>query len=172
MANTFVLISSSTLGSSTSSVTFSSIPSTYTDLVLKWSSRDGRSNVENSIYLSFNATTTGYSDIWMRGNGSAVFTSSDTGNAYVYIPFGSDGSTATASTYSLGEVYLPNYTAAKAKPVFISNGEETNAATAYIAVTAGMWNNTAAVSSITMTSASSNSFLSGSSFYLYGIKNS
>ena len=172
MAATYTLISSNTLSGSAASVTFSSIPSTYTDLVLRWSSRDGRSNVENAIYLSFNSITTGYSDTWLRGNGANAFSSYDTGNAYVYIPFGSVGSTATASTFSSGEVYLPNYTVSQYKPMGIFNVTENNATTAYVDTTAGLVQSTATISSITMTPAFSNSFQSGSSFYLYGIKNS
>jgi hypothetical protein len=172
MATTYSLISSNVLSSSAASVTFSAIPSTYTDLVLRWSSRDSRSNTDNSIYLSFNSITTGYSDTWLRGNGANAFTSLDTGNAYVYLPFGSDASTATSNTFSSGEVYLPNYSVALNKQMSISNVTENNATTAYITAQAALLQSTATISSITMTSAFSNTFNSGSSFNLYGIKNS
>ena len=57
-ANTYTLISSNVLGSSAASVTFSSIPATYTDLVLRVSAR---TDADDTSLITFNGTTTGYS---------------------------------------------------------------------------------------------------------------
>jgi hypothetical protein len=53
MANTYTLIESQVLGSSAASVTFSAIPATYTDLVLKFSSRNDDTGVTETVYSSF-----------------------------------------------------------------------------------------------------------------------
>ena len=69
---TYTLISSNVLTSSQASVTFSAIPATYTDLVLRISAQaDGASNAFDNITLTFNGTgTTNHSSTRLTGNGS------------------------------------------------------------------------------------------------------
>ena len=54
MATTYTLITSQTLASSAASVTFSSIPSTYTDLVLRVSARTDNAAVSDGFYVGLN----------------------------------------------------------------------------------------------------------------------
>jgi len=69
---TYTLINSNTLGSAASSVTFSSIPSTYTDLVLVVSNITNASST-NSVFLRFNSdTATNYSSTFLEGNGTSA----------------------------------------------------------------------------------------------------
>ena len=72
MANTFQLISSNILGSSTSAITFSSIPGTYTDLLLKASVRgDNNGTSIGSFILTVNGSSSSiYSFNRLLGNGS------------------------------------------------------------------------------------------------------
>ena len=73
MANTYTLISSNTLTSSAASVTFSSIPATYTDLVLRISARSDRVSTTDRLRLTFNSdTATNYSNITLVGDGAAA----------------------------------------------------------------------------------------------------
>jgi hypothetical protein len=59
------------------------------------------------------------------------------------------------------------------KPIGIISNEEDNATEAYIAATAGLYRNTSAITSISIDSVTTSiNLVSGSSFYLYGIKNS
>lgn len=84
-----------------------------------------------------------------------------------YISSSSD----TANTFGSSEIYIPSYAVSQNKPLSGFSVRESNAAAPWIAVVADLWRNTATVSSILLTSRGT-SFATGSSFYLYGIKNS
>jgi hypothetical protein len=172
MANTYNFIASNVLSSSAASVTFSAIPATYTDLVVRWTGRVDTAAVTPSVYLQLNADTgTNYSYTALEGTGSAASSYRAATNAFIHIGR-SSGSTATANTFGSGEVYIPSYTLSQNKPVGAVGMGETNATTAIMDATAGLWRNTAAITSVTVYPAASGNFVSGSSFYLYGIKNS
>jgi hypothetical protein len=172
MANTYTLISSNVLSSSAASVTFSSIPSTYTDLVLRFSSRTSRTSVYDQIKLTFNGdTATNYSDTYVFGDGATAYSGSDVSSNYSLLLY-SNGDSATASTFGQGELYIPNYAGSAKKPSSSFIVAETNATTQRMGVNANLWQGTAAITSVTFTPFTATNFLSGSSFYLYGIKNS
>jgi hypothetical protein len=168
MANTYTLISSNTLGSSAATVTFSSIPATYTDLVLRISSRfDGNGN---SLAITFNGNTSSvYRNVYLSADGSATETS-NSGSTKIFL-IGVNTSPSTANTFGNMEVYIPNYQVAANKPFSSFGATENNATTAFIEMNAGLFLSTAAITSIGLSGDSYN-FVSGSSFYLYGIKNS
>ena len=169
---TYTLIASNTLSSSAASVTFSSIPNTFTDLVLKGSSRSAGGNQAFAILLRFNSdSATNYSDTTIEGSGSAASSYRESNSVYGYITNGNVGSSATANTFSNWELYLPNYTVNSNKPFADFSVTETNATAAKMSADAGLWRNTATISSIVLTDNGGN-FVSGSSFFLYGIKNS
>lgn len=174
MANTYTLINSTSLSSSAASVTFSSIPATYTDLVLTVSARTDNGNVDDSLLLTINSTGgTAYSRTWLRGNGAAASSGrSSSTNAYSSDRMGLTASTATSSTFGSLKLYIPSYTASQNKPFAMFGVGETNATTAYMGVNAGLWSNTSAITQIDCAPTSGTNFVSGSTFWLYGIKNS
>ena len=173
MANTYVLIASNTLGSDTASVTFSSIPSTYTDLVLRTSARTDVANYFDRFIFTFNSDSgSNYSDTYLAGSGSAASSNTASNATSLNSNRAATGSTATASTFSNSETYFPNYAGNTNKPISSFNVGETNNAAAQMAVEAQLWRNTAALTSITIAPGAGTNFVSGSSFYLYGIKNS
>ena len=165
MATTYTLISKNILGSSQSSVTFSSIPTTYTDLIVKISTRSDRADVDEIIIIKPNNSTTGLTYRRLRGDGAAAGSSSDNG-AYA------NGNTSTSNSFSNTEIYFPNYASSNNKSYSIDGLMETNATNAYMALTAGLWSNTSAISSLVFSPAYGTNFISGSSFYLYGISKS
>ena len=171
MANTYQLIASNTLSSSAASVTFSAIPNTFTDLVLKVSSRNNDTGTSEGFLTQFNNdTSTNYS--WralLVGGGSPV--SQGSANQ-TKIENRQAGNGATASTFSSMEIYIPSYTASQNKPVSSFYAIETNVTDAYIGVEAALWRNTSAINTIKLFNNGSIVFVSGSSFFLYGIKNS
>ena len=172
MPSTYTLISSNVLASSATSVTFSAIPSTYTDLVLRVSARTDTAAAIESCYVQFNSdTATNYSYVLITGNGSAASSNIYSSQNYVgSIP--ADAATATSNTFASWEVYVPSYLASQKKPLSIFGVQENNQTSAFIRPTAGLWQGTSAITSISFTGTSGGSFVSGSSFYLYGIKNS
>ena len=175
MANpTMTLISSQTLGGTTASVTFSSIPSTYNDLKLVVSARGDAAAYPVAINLKLNSdTATNYSYTNLLGNSSAASStraSSQTVDAISNV----DGASATASTFGSWEIYIPNYTSTGSKPFFGIDVVETNDVTAQhaeIQANAHLYRGASGISSITLTPSSGN-FVQYSDFYLYGIKNS
>ena len=168
MANTYTLIASSIVGSGgVASVTFSSIPATYTNLLVKASARQGSAGTE--MQLTFNGSASSFSNRRLYGTGS-VAASDTVGTAFVSNTQSNDGS-FTANTFGNGEWYIPNYTSANYKSVSVDGVTENNATTALSMLTAGLWSNTAAITSITLTAQIPN-FVQYSTFYLYGIKNS
>lgn len=166
MPNTYTLISSNTVGAGGAlSVTFSSIPATYTDLALKVSVRGSAATVNQSYQITFNgSSTTGLTMKRLYGSGAAA--ASDNGTTSEGV-----GATATANTFSNDDYYIPNYASANYKSFSIDNVGENNATTAYALLDAGLWSNTAAITSIVLTP-SSGSFVQYSTFYLYGISKS
>lgn len=174
MANTYTLISSSTVGAGgASSISFTSIPSTYTDLKVVLSARSSTStNRFGSLGLRFNSATTNYSDKDIYGNGATAASQSNVYTASGYLYLGEvPSSTATASTFGNVEVYIPNYTGATYKSISVDSVQEDNQTTAYATLVAGLWSSTAAITQIDLYAITYN-FLQYSTAYLYGIKNS
>ena len=170
MPNTFTLIASSTVGAGgAANITFSSIPQTYTDLCLKYSLRNGLAATFDNIQLTFNSVSSGYSDRLVYGNGSSALSASRTGTEIQYLY--QTGANATASTFSNGEIYIPNYTGSTNKSVSIDSVTETNGNPAIAGLDAALWSNTAAITSINLNGNNGN-FVQYSTAYLYGIVSS
>jgi hypothetical protein len=172
---TYTLISSNVLSSSAASVTFSAIPSTYTDLVLRLSARSSANTVASYHLVTYNGSSTSYSDTLLYKDGTNATPQSQrgTGGAWysyagVGLPISADQS--TANTFSSDEIYIPSYTASQYKPASVFGTQENNSTAQKMAVDASLWSNTAAITSITLTCGDP-SYVSGSSFYLYGISN-
>jgi hypothetical protein len=161
------LIATTTVGSGgASTIVFSSIPQTFTDLKVVFSGR--RSNAAGSFYVSFNGVTTNLSSRRLEGSGSGAASATDGSFIFAY---GINASSYTASVFGNAEIYVPNYTGSTYKSVSIDSVTENNATEAYSTLVAGLWSNTAAITSLTI-SLSSGSIDQYSSASLYGIKNS
>ena len=174
MPATYQLISSNTLSSAAASVTFSSIPATYTDLVLRLSARSSNAGRNDVVNMEFNANSSAlYSTTILYGQGGGSFGSLRNSNAtYTRIGYYISGDTTTSSTFGSQEFYIPNYTASQNKAISGFGVSENNATVQDLAVTAGLFRDTTAISSIKLTLLTGPNFMSGSSFFLYGIKNS
>jgi len=171
MPANYVLLEKITVGAAgASSVTFSSIPQTgYTDLLVKISARDSISSTRTVAAVTFNSSTANYSSKVLYGvNGTVVGSengaSTSTGWTYV------TGNTATASTFSNTELYIPNYTTSNYKSVSNDATAETDSSSAGVtSIAASLWSDTAAITSITFTASASATFMQYSTFYLYGV---
>jgi hypothetical protein len=170
MPATYTLISSNVLTSSALTVTFSSIPSTYTDLVLRCSIRTDVVGANDTLRVNFNNDSTGiYSTTLVRGDGATGSSSNTSLQGYVNARQ-IDGSTATSNTFASTEIYIPSYTASQNKPTSVVFAQEDNLTTAYQGAIAALYRSTTAISRIDLFTSGAN-FVSGSSFYLYGISN-
>jgi hypothetical protein len=170
MPTTFTKIASVTAAGGSSTISFTSIPSTYTDLVIKVSARATYAANFQDINIRFNGSTSGYSSRLLQGDGSAATSANNASSALVW-GANSVSANATANTFSNGEVYIPNYTSALNKSLSTDAVTENNATAAYIQVAAGLWSNTAAITSIEMYLGAGN-YVQYSTFTLYGISKS
>jgi len=174
MANpTLTLISSQTLGGTTASVTFSSIPTSYNDLKLVVSARGDTTTAAILMNVKLNGDTgTNYSYTNIEGNSSTVtstrFSSSTQGISVI------SGGISTASTFGSAELYFPNYNSTGTKPFIAFSATENNSISAnnsFLDAFAQQYRGASGITSITLTPNSGN-FVANSNFYLYGIKNS
>jgi hypothetical protein len=167
--NTYTKIASTTVGVlGASSITFSSIPSTYTDLVIKSSLRDSTASLANAgIRVIFNGSGAGYTMRSLYGNGFSGYSINETSASWVRVGQ-TPAATATSNTFSNDEIYIANYLTSNNKSVSADSVMENNATESYAYLVAGLWANSAAITSITLQS-NSTSWVQYSSATLYGI---
>jgi hypothetical protein len=171
MPNTYKLIQAVTLASAQTAIDFTSIPDTYTDLVIKLSARTTRSEQNDYLKITFNSSTSGYADknLATQGTGN-VFSETNNGSTGYAFSYGLHGNTGTANAFGNIEIYIPNYRSSNSKG-FSSDGYIGNVATTgQLAITACVWNNSAAITSISLRSHDpALSLMQYSSAELYGI---
>jgi hypothetical protein len=158
MPITYEPIETQTLTSTTTSVTFSSIPQTYTDLIVIY---NGTSAIQN-FPIRFNSDTgSNYSYIRMFGDGSSTY--SDNGRNLTY---GSLGIISSERTFVIGQIF--NYSNTTTRKSLLSRSGYTG--TGYVSFYCSLWRNTNAITSITLLGGTGGqSFSVGSTFTLYGI---
>ena len=173
MATTYTLISSVTAGSGGSaSMGFTSIPATYTDLVVLLSVRSTQSAVDAQLRININGTGVGtnFSSYGIQSDGGGGVNSFNQTTGW--IAGGFNGNTSTANTFTSLQLYFPNYTVSANKSYDVQSAMERNSATAgtYAELAAVLYSNTSAISSLSFTTPSNN-LAEYSTAYLYGISN-
>jgi hypothetical protein len=146
-------------------MSFSSIPSTYTDLCVKISGRSTEASAWDWFSVSLNGSTSNFTFRSLWGDTSPASGSGSTGT----IPFGGTAANATSSTFGNTEIYIPNYAGSNNKSISADAVGENNSATAGRSLTAILWSNTSAVTSLAIHSGTT--FVQYSTATLYGIKN-
>lgn len=161
MPITYVKIGSVDVGAGgATSILFSSIPQTYTDLLLVFSLRlNGSGNVGG--FLKLNGTVTNPRTLFSTGSSISMEINNLTGFA--------NADTYTANTFSSGQIYVPNYTAAQSKPFSYEGATENNATAAYMGIATGLIANTSPTTTLELYGDGLRQY---SSATLYGIKNS
>ena len=155
---TYTPLATVTLGSAAASVTFSSIPATYRDLILVITAQ--RTGTPVNVGMRFNGDSgSNYTSVYMTGTGSSPATGivSSTNfqlDLYPYPP---------SSGFNNYIVQMMDYSATdKHKPILVRVNDAGNATEA----SAGRWASTAAVNSLALTLSN---FNTGSTFSLYGV---
>jgi len=163
MASTMVALQTVTVGAGGSaSISFTSIPQTYTDLKLVISPRNTAAN--NYGTITFNGSSSSFSRRILYGTGSS--TASTAPNNAESLTINDSGT--TASTFANYEMYIPNYASSNYKSFSIDSVTENNGTVAYQIMHAGVWSNTAAITSLTITAAGGN-LAEYSTATLYGV---
>jgi hypothetical protein len=164
--NTYVAIATQTLGSAAASVTFSSIPGTYTDLVLVL--QPASTTFADNVGLQFNSDTgNNYSSTNLSGTGSAASSGRTSSAPYINVT-NIIGTTGTLGAMT-STIQIMNYANTTTYKTVISrtgqNGATYNGTEAIV----GLWRNTAAINTIVIKQSGSPNFITGSTFSLYGI---
>ena len=166
MSTNMELIETKTVGSAVSSVTFSGIGSTFTDLYVLCSIRGSVDG--DTIYVQFNGNTSSYSVRQIYGTGATAASNTPGQTNYGTIGY---TTTITASTFGNLFLYVPNYAGSNNKSFSADSVQEANtASTVYSNLVAGLWSNSAAITSLTIGCASGN-LETNSTVSLYGISN-
>jgi hypothetical protein len=162
---TMTLFETKTLGTSVGSIQFTSIPQNSTDLFILLSTR--QTSTTGTVYISFNGNSTGYTFRRLNSSGSAA-NSDNYSTSAIY--WNDTGTNETANTFGNSAVYIPNYRGTTNKSVGVDSVPESNSANyigAQMSIVAGVWENTAAITSINF--GSNASFAAGSTISLYGV---
>lgn len=173
MATTYKLIQATTLSSATASVAFTSIPQTYTDLLLKVSARANVSGGWTNVMLAVNGSTSNIT--WLGFYGYSNTLKGSNTNTSTRAIGNANANSSTSNLFSNNELYIPNYTSTTAKSFtsdsIVASNDSTNP---ILVLDALLWNpaTQAAITSLTLTNSAPGDFVSGSTFYLYGINNS
>ena len=162
MASTYTPIATTTLGSAVNSVTFSSIASTYTDLVLVITYQSSVNCVANITFN--NDTATNYSTTLLNGNGTTAASTRGSNETSI-------GTVWTGASFNgkLGQVMVQvmNYANTTTYKTAINRA---SSAGGEATATVGLWRSTSAINRIDITGTISANFAIGSTFTLYGIK--
>ena len=167
---TMTIIQHQELASAQASITFSSIPQTFTDLYLLVSARSTRTDQGPRAVLAvqFNGSTSGYSYRRLYGI-PGLATGSDNGSGADSFLLGYQSANATtANTFGNASLYIPNYTVSQNKSGSSDSVGEGNESQVGLAIQANLWSNTAAITSLTLYDPSYN-LMQYSSATLYGI---
>lgn len=174
MANTYELIEAKTLGSAVSSVTFTSIPNTYTDILFRISAREASSNPWSDLRIGFNGSTSDFT--WRGLYALNTTTGSNSGTGTGGRTVGNIAADSnTSNTFSNLDIYIPNYASTSyAKSISTDSAVENNGTNNILQLAATLWNPStqAAIYEATFTNSNSANFMVDSTFYLYGISNS
>ena len=154
--STYTQIASTTLGSATSSVTFSSIPATYTDLILVV---DGTNSADGSLYLRANSDFgANYSSTFIYGNGASAVSGKTTS-----VGFALSGRMSAAQSVSIA--HIMNYANTSTYKTILARGNSNGLVIAEVS----LWRSTAAINALTTNHDAGTNFSVGTTFNLYGI---
>jgi hypothetical protein len=163
--NTYVALDKVTVGTATPSITFSSIPSTYTDLVIVVGNF-GMNTAGSAMRMRFNGdTASNYSDTFLVGDGSTATSGRESSVTSIRVAGLSVGPATTNTDTVI--IQVQNYSNATTyKTALIRDSSSVNEVGAVV----GLWRSTAAITSITLVSYNgTHNILAGSTFSLYGI---
>jgi hypothetical protein len=159
--STYTPIATTTLGSAAASYTFSSIPSTYTDLVLISNFQSNTGSV-TTYQMYFNGGSSGaYSYTRMYGDGSSASSSNSSTSGNIQ-----GIGIIDPSAWNTNIANVMNYANSTTNKTVLSR---TNSSGTYLGAYVMKWNQNTAITSVTVNILNASTFSIGSTFTLYGI---
>lgn len=165
MANTYQVIAANKLTALTSSVTFTGISQSYDHLCLLLNAQTNYNNFDDIIFVTFNSNASNYYRVGAQSGSSIAWTSSGV-NSWCLCA----GNTTTAQ-FGTSELWISRYSSSTLNKRTGAQACANGTSNATMQNMAGAWNNTSAITSITLTP-QSGAFTAGSNFFLYGIADS
>lgn len=159
---TYTLIGENTLGTASNSITFSSIPATYTDLLLVLNIKAASGTYPRIRVNSDSASN--YSSTLLRGDGSATLSRRQS-NVSQFDEFAYN--TLSTTQFVPVIVNFNDYSNTATYKTFLAR---TSDAGQEVMASVGLWRSTAAINSINIGTNNSVNFTAGSTFKLYGIE--
>ena len=159
-------IATTTLSSTASSITFSSIPATYTHLQIRANVVGTSGNYDLLCQINGD-TATNYNFNYLAGTGAAAASGSGTTTAFINLANNFTQGTTIPGVVVVDILDYANTN--KYKTTKTLAGADANGS-GWLQLGNGLWRNTAAITSITIYLSSSQSFFTNASFALYGIK--
>lgn len=166
MPATYEPIATTTLSSAGASISFSSIPATYTDLRFTLVVNTTTTNSEGIRLTYNNDSGTNYSDTYLSGTGSSAVSGRDTNASFIILHY--SGTSTTIPTFYFGDVF--NYGGSTFKTALTGSSEDKNGS-GNVTRNVGLWRSTAAITTLTLSNAGGGNFNAGTIATLYGIKN-
>jgi hypothetical protein len=163
------LINTTTVGTAVATITLSSLPQTYTDLLIVVSPRtDDAGATTRNLVMKFNADSgANYAYKHLRGSGATVAVGGGTAQTGITVTNVVTGATATAITFGNISITIPNYAGSASKMALINGVSEQNVTTAYQTIDGGSWTSTAAITSIALTT--TGNFVTDTVVSIYGV---
>jgi hypothetical protein len=162
----FESIATTTLSSAQSTITFSSVPSTYKHLQIRAIARDAGGNGEIKIEFNGDTTTTNYRKHVFYGNGSSAFTGQANNNTCTPIAYSSQ----TAGVFEVIIMDILDYANTNKNTTIKTIFGKDTTGSGDLGVHSNLWVNTAAVSQIDFKVVGGSNFAQYTQFALYGIK--
>jgi hypothetical protein len=157
MPTTYEPIATTTLGSAQSSVTFSSISGTYTDLLVVFTYEG---SADANLLMRFNSDSgSNYSQTTLYGDGSSAVSSRDSNQTGIAVGYDNPSSITNTASF----VHIQNYSNSTTNKTVLNRFGNSG----YTVARVGLWRNTAAITSVSFHLTNINT---GSTFTLYGIK--
>lgn len=181
--STYEPIQTYTLNNSQTTVTFSSIPQTYTDLVLMISARTDRNDQANRptdlIKVTYNGSTASYySDTVLASSSSSTPFSYKEPNQGFLAVGAIPGAQSTSGQFGTSVFYIFSYSDTNTYKTMLARGDNATSVGSgnyYMGAMVGFWrgstgSSTEAISSIALSPYVGPNFVANSTFTLYGIK--
>ena len=164
-------IATTTLTGNQTTITFSSIPSTYKHLQLRFIAKTDRADTDDYVLMKLNGdAAANYSWHVLRGNGSVAIAGGSANASNIRLEYAASGNSGASNIFAGSVLDILDYADTnKYKTTRILNGMDLNGS-GWIYLSSGNWRSTSAITSITLNPSFGTNFMQYSSFALYGIK--
>lgn len=170
VSNSYESIATASGTGSSGTITFSSISGTYSHLQVRYIGRVTNSDTADNIFMQFNSDTgSNYAWHYLLGDGGSTAASGAASQSKI-LSGRVSAATAGSDVMGVGVIDILDYSNSnKYKTARVLTGQDRNGG-GVVTLHSGLWQNTAAVTSITITNGSATNFTTTTQFALYGIK--